>query len=457
MIQKHVTEQLAIFFSVSKWIFLSSVIGTIIGSVITLFLKILEYSENSRDLLPFSYYYLLPFALVLTVWLIKTFAPTAEGHGTEKVISAIHKESGKINVAVIPIKTVATILTIFTGGSVGKEGPGAQIGAGVASFLSSLLKFREKDRKKLVICGISAGFATVFGTPIAGAIFGVEVLIIGVIMYDVLLPSFIAGFAAFTTAQLLGIEYTYYNLHFYQDVSLDLGLIAKVILGALFFGFVSDFMMTSVSHTAKLIRSIPINVYLKAFGGGIIIIFMTLVLGEKYIGLGLSTISDTLNPNLAHLIDIHWYTFVLKTFFTSITLGIGGSGGIITPIFYVGATSGHFFGSIISSDHITLFAALGFISVLSATTNTPISSTIMAVELFGINIAHYAALGAVISFLISGHRSVFSSQILAIKKSEMLQVKIGEEIENMDISLEEYEIGKIKKYKDRLSKKNKKR
>ncbi len=457
MIQKHVTEQLAIFFSVSKWIFLSSVIGTIIGSVITLFLKILEYSENSRDLLPFSYYYLLPFALVLTVWLIKTFAPTAEGHGTEKVISAIHKESGKINVAVIPIKTVATILTIFTGGSVGKEGPGAQIGAGVASFLSSLLKFREKDRKKLVICGISAGFATVFGTPIAGAIFGVEVLIIGVIMYDVLLPSFIAGFAAFTTAQLLGIEYTYYNLHFYQDVSLDLGLIAKVILGALFFGFVSDFMMTSVSHTAKLIRSIPINVYLKAFGGGIIIILMTLVLGEKYIGLGLSTISDTLNPNLAHLIDIHWYTFVLKTFFTSITLGIGGSGGIITPIFYVGATSGHFFGSIISSDHITLFAALGFISVLSATTNTPISSTIMAVELFGINIAHYAALGAVISFLISGHRSVFSSQILAIKKSEMLQVKIGEEIENMDISLEEYEIGKIKKYKDRLSKKNKKR
>ncbi len=457
MIQKHVTEQLAIFFSVSKWIFLSSIIGTIIGSVITLFLKILEYSEHSRDLLPFSYYYLLPFALVLTVWLIKTFAPTAEGHGTEKVISAIHKESGKINVAVIPIKTVATILTIFTGGSVGKEGPGAQIGAGVASFLSSLLKFREKDRKKLVICGISAGFATVFGTPIAGAIFGVEVLIIGVIMYDVLLPSFIAGFAAFTTAQLLGIEYTYYNLHFYQDVSLDLGLIAKVILGALFFGFVSDFMMTSVSHTAKLIRSIPINVYLKAFGGGIIIILMTLVLGEKYIGLGLSTISDTLNPNLAHLIDIHWYTFVLKTFFTSITLGIGGSGGIITPIFYVGATSGHFFGSIISSDHITLFAALGFISVLSATTNTPISSTIMAVELFGINIAHYAALGAVISFLISGHRSVFSSQILAIKKSEMLQVKIGEEIENMDISLEEYEIGKIKKYKDRLSKKNKKR
>ncbi len=456
MVQEHITEQTAIFFSVTKWVFLSSIVGIIIGAVVTLFLKILEYSEHSRDLLPFSYYYLLPFALVLTVWLVKTFAPTAEGHGTEKVISAVHKDYGKINVAVIPIKTLATVLTIFAGGSVGKEGPGAQIGAGVASLLSSLLKFRKEDRKKLVICGISAGFATVFGTPIAGAIFGVEVLIIGVIMYDVLLPSFIAGFAAFTTAQFLGIEYTYYNLHFFQDVSLDVWLIAKVVLAALFFGFISDFVITSVSHTAKFIKSIPVSVYLKAFGGGVIIILMTLVLGEQYIGLGLGTISDALDPSLAHITDIHWYTFILKTLFTSITLGIGGSGGIITPIFYIGATSGHFFGTIISPEHITLFAALGFVSVLSATTNTPIASTIMAVELFGIDIAHYAALGAVISFLISGHRSIFSSQILAMKKSEMLQVKLGAEIEDMNISLEEYEKGKIEKFKDRLGRKNKK-
>ena len=456
MVQEHITEQTAIFFSVTKWVFLSSLVGIIIGAVVTFFLQILEFSEHSRTLLPFAYYYLLPFALVLTVWLVRTFAPTAEGHGTEKVISAVHKDYGKINVAVIPIKTLATVLTIFTGGSVGKEGPGAQIGAGVASLLSDILKFRKEDRKKLVICGISAGFATVFGTPIAGAIFGVEVLIIGVIMYDVLLPSFIAGFAAFTTAQFLGIQYTYYDVHFFQDVSLDIGLIAKVILGALFFGFISDMVITSVSRSAKYIKSLPGGVYVKAFVGGIIIVLLTLLVGEQYIGLGLGTISEALDPSFAHATDIHWYTFMLKTLFTSITLGIGGSGGIITPIFYIGATSGHFFGSIISPEHITLFAALGFVSVLSATTNTPIASTIMAVELFGIDIAHYAALGAVISFLISGHRSIFSSQILAMRKSEMLRVKIGEEIEDMNISLEEYERGKIEKLKDRLTKKKKK-
>ena len=435
---------------------LSSIIGIIIGGVVTLFLNILQYAENSRSVLPFAYYYTLPFSLVLTVWLVRTFAPSAQGHGTEKVIEAVHKHDGKINIPVIPIKLFATVLTIFSGGSVGKEGPGAQIGAGVASAISEFFKFRKSDRKKLVICGISAGFASVFGTPVAGAIFGVEVLIIGVIMYDVLLPSFIAGFAAFTTAQFLGIDYTYYNLHFFQDVSLNITLIATVVFAGVFFGFISDIVITIVNRIEKFIKSIKTLVYVKSFFGGMVLVFMTLIFGTQYIGLGLDTISNALNPNLAYGGNIHWYTFILKTFFTAITLGSGGSGGIITPIFYIGATSGHAFGTFFSPEHITLFAALGFVSVLSATTNTPIASTIMAVELFGLDIAHYAALSAVIAFLISGHRSIFSTQILAMKKSEMLSVKVGEEIEHIEIDLCEKELGKIEKIKKRLQEKREK-
>jgi len=455
MIQRHITEQTAIFFSVAKWVILSSIVGVVIGASVTFFLKILQYSEHYRGALPFDYYFLLPIALVFTVWLVRTFAPTAEGHGTEKVISAVHKEDGHIDVKVIPIKLLATVLSISAGASVGKEGPAAQIGAGIASVLSSLLKFRKGDRKKLVICGISAGFATVFGTPIAGAIFGVEVLIIGVIMYDVLLPSFIAGFAAFTTAQLLGIDYTYYNLHFFQNVTLDLSLVFKVIVAALFFGFVADIVVTSTHSMSVYIKKIKLGVYKKAFLGGLLIVVLTLILGKQYIGLGLETISDALSPNPVLSENIHWYTFILKTIFTSLSLGVGGSGGVITPIFYIGATSGHALGALISPEHITLFAALGFVSVLSATTNTPIASTIMAVELFGIEIAHYAALGAVISFLISGHRSIFSSQILAMKKSEMLTVKMGEEVESTDPSLEDYEKGKIDRIKKRIEEKRK--
>jgi len=396
----------------------------------------------------------LPIALVLTVFLVKKFAPTAEGHGTEKVIEAVHKSYGKINITVIPVKLLATVLTIFAGGSVGKEGPGAQLGAGTASFVSDLFKFRKEDRKKLVICGISAGFATVFGTPIAGAIFGVEVLVIGVIMYDVLLPSFVAGFAAFTTAQFLGIHYTYYDVRFYQTIALDYPLILKVIIAGLFFGLVADFVITMVAKTHKLIKNAPLNSYTKAFLGGVGIIVLVLIFGKEYIGLGLDDIKMSLTQNNTSL---PWYAFILKTIFTSITLGVGGSGGIITPIFYIGATSGHAFGSLFSIEHIQLFAALGFVSLLSAATNAPIAATIMAVELFGIEIAHYAALSVVISFLISGHRSIFPSQILGMRKSEILQVNVGDEVENSDVDLEQQQLVKINKLKMRMLYKKRKR
>ena len=123
--KKHIAEQTVIFFSVAKWLVLSSVVGIMIGALISIFLRLLHGAENSRSLLPFDYYYFLPFALMLTIWIVKTFAPDATGHGTEKVIEAVHKKDGYIDVKVIPVKFVATILTISAGGSAGKEGHGA--------------------------------------------------------------------------------------------------------------------------------------------------------------------------------------------------------------------------------------------------------------------------------------------------------------------------------------------
>ena len=337
----------------------------------------------------------------------------------------------------------------------GKEGPGAQIGAGTASFIATTLKFRKQDRKKLVICGISAGFASVFGTPIAGAIFGVEVLIIGVIMYDVLLPSFIAGFAAFTTTQFLGVEYTYFDVRFYQAIALDVPLILQVILAGVFFGVVSDILVTTLKTSSKKIKSLAYSPYTKAFVGGFVLIILTFIFGEKFLGLGMGTIQDALNPNADLSNGIPWYAFLLKTIFTSITLGVGGSGGIITPIFYVGATSGNLFGHMIGSEHIALFAALGFVSVLSGAANAPIAATIMAVELFGLEIAHYAALSAVISFLLTGHKSVFNSQKLGMKKSGALHINMGEDIDSTNVELEDKEATRLKNIQDRLQKKAK--
>ncbi|RLA73292.1 MAG: voltage-gated chloride channel [Epsilonproteobacteria bacterium] len=450
--KKHAIEQISIFLSVAKWLILSSVVGIIIGASVTLFLKTLQFAEQSQTLLPFKYYYLLPFALLLTVWLVKKFAPDAEGHGTEKVIEAVHKKSGKIEISVIPVKLLATVLTVFSGGSVGKEGPGAQIGAGMASFVSDLFHFSKEDRKTLVICGIGAGFASVFGTPIAGAIFGVEVLVIGLIRYDVLLPSFIAGFSAFTTAQFLGIEYTYFDIRFHQHVALDIPLILQVVLAGLFFGLVSDITITMLRRISRTIAKIPFNIYVKAFGGGLLLVGLSFIVGDQYFGLGLETIDNTLQPDPYFSENIPWYSFLLKTLFTSITLGVGGSGGIVTPIFYIGATSGHFFGTLMG-DHFAFFAALGFISVLAGTTNAPIAATIMAMELFGLEVAHYAAISVVISFLMTGHRSVFSSQILAMKKSDILKIDIGEDISHTKVNVADKELDKIKKIRKRFRRK----
>lgn len=454
--KKHTVEQLSIFFSVIKWLIFSSIIGIVIGASVTFFLEMLRFSEEAQYMLPFKYYYLLPLALPLTVWLVKKYAPDAEGHGTEKVIEAVHKKSGKIEIAVIPVKLIATVLTVFSGGSVGKEGPAAQIGGGMASFISEIFHFSKADRKKLVVCGIGAGFATVFGTPIAGAIFGLEVLVIGLIRYDVLLPSFIAGFSAFSTAQFFGINYTYFDVSFHQSVSLDIVLIMQVILAGLFFGFISDITITTLRGSSRLIKNIPFNSYVKAFAGGIILVGLSLIVGDQYFGLGLGTIDNILQHDTSLHEDIPWYGFFLKTIFTSITLGVGGSGGIVTPIFYIGATSGHMFGTFMG-DHISFFAALGFVSILAGTTNSPIAATIMAMELFGLEVAHYAAISVVISFLITGHRSVFSSQILAMKKSDILKIDLGEEIAHTKVDIGDKEMRKIENIRERIQIKRRKR
>ncbi len=428
-VRTHLTEQTIMFATITKWILLSSIIGAMVGAMVSGFLKLLEYTQELRAPLGFHYYYLLPFALVFSVFMIKKFAPNAEGHGTEKVIEAIHKRSGKIDIAVIPIKVITTLVTIFAGGSVGKEGPGAQIGAATASVFAGIFKFSDKDRKKVVMCGISAGFATVFGTPLAGAIFGVEILIVGALMYDILLPSIIAGFTAFFVARMFGIDYTYFDIAYYSTFHFNYILILKVILGGIFFGLVADFLITTLTGFHEYIASIKLHFLVKAFLGGLIIIGLTLIFGEHYLGLGFGTIKDALsvNPHLNE--NIPWYSFILKTVFTSLSLGFGGSGGIITPVFYVGAVSGNLFGHLVN-DYVPLFAALGFVSVLAGAANAPIAAMIMAVELFGVNVAHYAALSIIIAFLMTGHRSVYPSQLLAMKKSDALNVNLGEEIVN---------------------------
>ena len=364
----------------------------------------------------------------------------------------LHTLGNLIGFGNIDLGYLSTVITIFAGGSAGKEGPAAQIGAGVASFLADTFRFTKEHRKKIVICGISAGFAAVFGTPISGAIFGVEVLIVGIIMYDVLLPSLVAGFAAFTTAQFLGLHYSYFDMRFSQAIPIELSLIAQVVLAGLFFGLIADFFITFLKYSSNIIKSFKMNAYLKAFLGGSFLIVLSFFFGEEYFGLGLDTVNNTFFSDNSVTNDIPWYAFILKTIFTTVTLGTGGSGGVLTPLFFVGATSGNLFGTLMG-DHIAFFSAIGFVSLLAGATNAPIASIIMAVELFGIEIAPYAAISIVITFLITGHRSVFPSQILKMKKSDMLDISMGEDMDHSSANIRQKDKQKFKELKQKLKSK----
>ncbi len=421
--RKSVIEGSVLFISILKWIFLAACVGIIVGLSTAIFLKMLDISIEYAD--GYKYYYLLlPLAFFLSVVVVKYLAPEAKGHGTEKVIEAVHKRSGRINPAVVPVKLVATIITIALGGSAGKEGPCAQIGAGISSTLSTLLRFDDRDRKKLVICGISAGFAAVFGTPIAGAIFGVEVLFVGSLLYDVLLPSFVSGIIGYQVSAWLGISYFHEPLNFIPIFS-SLFFI-KVCASGLFFGLCSFLFIEVLKYFEELSKKIKLwEPYKAAIAGGALGL-LSLVMSTRYLGLGLDTIKSALEGGKVPL-----PASFLKMFFTSVTLSFGGSGGIITPIFFIGATSGNFFGRVMGFDP-TIFSAIGMVSLVAGAANTPISASIMAVELFGPSIAPYAAIACVISFLMTGHRSVYPSQVLAIAKSSSFAIKKGMEMDDLE-------------------------
>ncbi|MDD5634245.1 MAG: chloride channel protein [Candidatus Omnitrophica bacterium] len=435
--KKRLAEQSLLFISVVRWITLATIIGIIVGISTAVFLKTLNYGIVFANRQQY-FFLLMPAAFFMSSLIITYLAPEAGGHGTEKVIEAVHNRSGRINPAVVPVKLFATVITIASGGSAGKEGPCAQIGAGLASLFASIFKFDNSDRRKLVICGISAGFAAVFGTPIAGAIFGVEVLFVGSILYDVLLPSFISGIISYHVAELFGTKYFYHTLSFIPVFTQLFFL--KVIMAGIFFGLCSFIMIEILRLGEKISEKIRIWLPFKSIMGGFILVGLTFMFSKQYLGLGLNTIENCLGGG-----KVQWYAFLVKSIFTSLTLNFGGSGGIVTPIFFVGSASGNMLAQIFNLD-IATFSALGFVALLAGTANTPIAASIMAIELFGPKIAPYAAVACIISFLMTGHRSVYPSQILAFKKSKFIEVNTGKEMQNIKISFQGFKNSRMSKF-----------
>ncbi len=279
-----------------------------------------------------------------------------------------------------------------------------------------------------MICGISAGFASVFGTPIAGAIFGVEVLFVGSMLYEVLLPSFIAGVTAYEISSTFGVQYFKHSVSVVPVFTET--FFVEVALAGVFMGLCAFFMVETMRAGEKLAGRLRVSPAVKGLIGGAALVALTFVFSRRFLGLGLDTIEAALKG-----VPVPWYAFAVKSAFTSITLNFGGSGGIVTPIFFVGAASGTLYAHLTGLDPAT-FAAIGLVAVLAGAANTPIAAAIMALEMFGPALGPYAAVACVISFLMTGHRSVYPSQILAAAKSPSLHVRLGEEVEGTQTEME---------------------
>ncbi len=407
-------------------------ISIFIGLLVALFLWLLEFVTKTRWQYPW-FIYLLPLAGVIIYGLYKFFGKNA-GAGNNLILNEIHQPNSGVPLRMAPLILLTTVLTHLVGGSAGREGTAVQIGSSLSSSFAKWFKLKKNDTRILLLCGIAAGFGAVFGTPITGAIFALEVLTIGKIKYDALIPCLIASIVADISCSATGITHTHYiindlpnNSNLFFNTHFDIVMLLKVAFAGILFGLTS-YLFSQLSH---LIKNKTISFIKKQWLipviGSILILGISYLLGTTdYMGLGVtSQNSDGISiVNAFHSTNIDALSWFWKLLLTAITLGMGFKGGEVTPLFFIGATLGNTL-AVISGSPVDLFAGLGFIAVFAGATNTPLASTIMGIELFGSENALYFAIACFTAYYFSGHSGIYQSQQLAVSKSHKASENIN--------------------------------
>ncbi|UXP31819.1 voltage-gated chloride channel family protein [Reichenbachiella agarivorans] len=403
-------EQIPALLYLLKWLLVCTLIGSLVGSISAFFLYSLDWATNWREsnlwiiaLLPLG-----GFIIGLSYHLYGNSVVK----GNNLLLEESHSPSKMIPFRMVPLVLFGTILTHLFGGSAGREGTAVQMGGAIADRFTKILGFSDGDRKILLIAGISAGFASVFGTPLAGGIFALEVLVLGRIRLDAIIPSFIAAVLANYFCELWGSTHTHYvitTLAEMNPTNLLWALLAGIIFGLVARSF-SKLTHFWGQFFGKYISYPPLRPVI----GGVIIALAVYLMGTtKYIGLGIPTIVDAFD------IQLNSYDFLLKVLFTSFTLGAGFKGGEVTPLFFIGATLGNVLIWFIPLP-MGLLAGMGFVAVFAGATNTPIACTMMGIELFGIESGVFIAIACSTAYLFSGHSGVYSSQIIGSPKNKRL-------------------------------------
>ncbi|MFH6997099.1 chloride channel protein [Flavobacterium sp. FlaQc-57] len=400
-----------ILFATFKWILICILIGILSGSASAFFLVSLEWVTQFRIQHDWIIWF-LPFGGLL-VGLSYYYWGESVVKGNNLLLEEYDNPKKVIPFKMAPLVLLGTLLTHLFGGSAGREGTAVQMGGAIADQFTKIFNLDNAERKILIILGISAGFASVFGTPLAGAIFALEVLYFSKINFKSILLSFLVAYAAYFTVEFWQVKHTHYSIPIVPEFTFS-SLLYTVFLGllsglaALLFARSTHFWSSLFS---KAIKYPP----LRPFVGGIILAIAFAGFGfTQFSGLGVPFIVDSFNhPNA-------WYDFLLKILFTGFTLGAGFKGGEVTPLFFIGAALGSSLFFIIPMP-IALLAGMGFVAVFSGATHTPIACTIMGIELFGIQPGLFIAIACTVAYFSSGSVGIYKSQIVKGAKYKLYQ------------------------------------
>lgn len=415
-------EQFSIGWNLVRWTVLVVPVAVITGLLVAFFLWALEEVTRLRwDHLWLVW--LLPVAGVGIYFLYKVWGKNTEA-GNNLIIEEIHKPGLGVPLRMAPLVLVSTLVTHLFGGSAGREGTAVQMGGSLASWLGRGFGLSVEDRRVLLLSGMAAGFGAVFGTPVTGAIFALEVLAIGRVRYDALLPCLIAAILADKVCLACGILHTQYSIQFKGPVEpfvswvpFDVVLLGNVVAAGIAFGLVS-LMFAELTHfiKSKSNQLIP-RPWLVPVVGALLVIMISYCIGSfDYLGLGVTNPEGGVSIVSAFRADgsntMSWF---FKLLLTAITLGMGFKGGEVTPLFFIGATLGNTW-AMLTGAPVDLFAALGFVAVFAGATNTPLACTMMGVELFGAEYVLYFAVACFTAYYFSGHSGIYSSQRIAVNK-----------------------------------------
>ncbi|RTY97437.1 chloride channel protein [Flavobacterium sp. RSP49] len=394
-----------------KWIFICILIGIFSGSASAFFLVALEWVTQTRENNNWIIW-LLPIG-GLAIGLGYYYWGESVVKGNNLLLKEYENPQQIIPLKMAPLVLFGTLITHLFGGSAGREGTAVQMGGAIADQFTKLFQLDNSERKTILILGISAGFASIFGTPLAGALFALEVVFFSKINLKSILLSFFVAFIAYFTVELWQVQHTHYAIPFVPSITFI--TLSWVVLVSILFGLVAMLFSRSTHFWGRLFSKTISSPPLRPFVGGCFIALAVYCIGTtKYIGLGVPMIVEAFSsPNAS-------YDFLLKILFTGFTLGAGFKGGEVTPLFFVGATLGSAL-SLVVPLPIALLAGMGFVAVFSGATHTPIACTVMGMEIFGVESGIFIGLACCIAYFTSGSVGIYNAQIVKGAKYHLYQ------------------------------------